>query len=558
MLELCSLDIDNVFSYGKAHVEFKPGLVLLEGRNLDEGAGVSNMSGKTALLESITTALFEKNSRGELKDSLLNVVGKFDMGKIVVGFKVFGDEYEVVYQRGTENRWFLRKGTTEVIEKLWTQMPALIGHVVGMTYDEFMLSSFLEQGRVNRLMEMGDTERKEVFGNWLGLSDLALAREIVKKERKKVEDVLVDLTVRVKQIEEWKKGLVMTREEAEAELRSFEDYLMNFTEAPCSEQEYIKLRSNVLDMCKRYRKAKVLFDYYQLLTKKVEDLRVQHRELTERLKLISGNRCWVCGSSIDGQKLKEGIQQQLVKIDSELSSYESVIKELKERVRILDTFDRKSSLISAWSMRNRIGDVEAWKHAIARRAELRSLLALYDKFDSRSEELDSRIVEYARKKEIVDFWYDGFGPQGIGTLVMERLLKGFNGVLSQYSQWLGWDVRVELKKDKLFVLAKDRWKELKKLEWYSGSERGLISFVLCLGISQWLTLRGIGSNVLILDEVFAPFDAEMRSRLVELLKELSLNKCVIVVTHHDDVKNMVNWDSVWVVEKKNGVSNLVK
>lgn len=557
MLQLKYLGIDGMFSYGEAYVEFKPGLILLEGRNLDEGVGVSNMSGKTALLESITTALFERNSRSELKDNLLNVIGNSDVGRIVVGGTVFGRDWEVVYQRGKEARWYLKKGN-DIVEKLWNQMPGFISSEIGMSYEEFMLSSFLEQGRVNRLMEMGDVERKEIFGNWLGLSCLADARDIVKTERKKVEEVLIDLQARIRQLEEWKSKLVMTKDEAMQSLRVIENYLSSFKEVPRSEEEYVKLRKQVLESCRQYRQARQFISYYDLVLKKIEELKVKQRELESRLGLLSDDRCWVCGSVIDGSKLREEITQQLVKVKVDLESYEKYAIQLKEKVRILDVFDRKASLSSVWKMRKSIGDVDTWKSAIVKKGELVNLLRLYDQFSDQTDEMSRKIEQYRQKKEVMDFWYDGFGPQGIGVLVMDRLLSSFNMVLQQYSRWLGWNVQLELKKDKLSVLAKDRWKELKKLDWYSGSEKGLISFILCLGISQWLLMRGIGSNVLILDEVFAPFDAEMRSRLVELLKELSLKKCVIVVTHHEDVKNMVNWNDVWVVEKRNGISKLVR
>jgi DNA repair exonuclease SbcCD ATPase subunit len=48
-----------------------------------------------------------------------------------------------------------------------------------------------------------------------------------------------------------------------------------------------------------------------------------------------------------------------------------------------------------------------------------------------------------------------------------------------------------------------------------------------------------------------------RERVVELLQWLrGEDRTVVVVTHHDDVKRMVEWDEVWVVERRDGVSEL--
>jgi energy-coupling factor transporter ATP-binding protein EcfA2 len=69
--------------------------------------------------------------------------------------------------------------------------------------------------------------------------------------------------------------------------------------------------------------------------------------------------------------------------------------------------------------------------------------------------------------------------------------------------------------------------------------------------------QGKGTNLLVLDEVFAPLDLVNRERVVELLQWLKgEDRTVVVVTHHEDVKRVVDWDEVWLVEKKDGVSCL--
>ena len=84
----------------------------------------------------------------------------------------------------------------------------------------------------------------------------------------------------------------------------------------------------------------------------------------------------------------------------------------------------------------------------------------------------------------------------------------------------------------------------------------LVGLIVSLGVWSWLNLRGKGTNILFLVEVFAPFDAEMRIRVAELLKDIAKDRCVVVTTHHDDIKNSVAWDKIWVVTKQNGISNL--
>ena len=73
---------------------------------------------------------------------------------------------------------------------------------------------------------------------------------------------------------------------------------------------------------------------------------------------------------------------------------------------------------------------------------------------------------------------------------------------------------------------------------------------------HWLNMKGKGTNVFFLDEIFAPFDSVMRMRIADLLVDIAKDRCVVVITHNEDVKNHLDWDRIWMVEKKNGISNL--
>jgi DNA repair exonuclease SbcCD ATPase subunit len=143
--------------------------------------------------------------------------------------------------------------------------------------------------------------------------------------------------------------------------------------------------------------------------------------------------------------------------------------------------------------------------------------------------------------------------------MLDRALVVFNELMRKYGELLGIDVSFRIgNRGQLEVEVSDGFKSMGELNWWSGSERYAIMLVVMLGLSEFLSYQGKGTNLLVLDEVFAPFDRIWREKLVELLRWLQGGgKTVVVVTHHDDVKRAVDWDEVWIVEREDGVSRLM-
>jgi DNA repair exonuclease SbcCD ATPase subunit len=210
-------------------------------------------------------------------------------------------------------------------------------------------------------------------------------------------------------------------------------------------------------------------------------------------------------------------------------------------------------------MRKRIGDVEEYKKALevvtkAREHE-RQRKVIGDGVDV------SVIKELEWELGTAKMWEKGLSDDGVVAYILEKVLVVFNELLKKYGNVLGIDVEFRIgKRGQLEVEVSDGWKSMSHLNWWSGSEKYLVMLVVMLGISEFLNYMGKGTNLLVMDEVFAPFDMVNRERVVELLKWLQGgDKAVVVVTHHDDVKRMIAdmCREVWVVEKRDGVSRLV-
>jgi len=548
MVKFLSLSIRDLFSYGEADIQFRPGLVLLEGRNLDRD-GSSNMVGKSALWDALATVLWEENSRNQLKDDVVNRLRK--RGRGVVVFERGGvGRVEVEYVRGVDKKWVAKVGG-KVEAYNWDVMKRRVRELVGMSYDEFVLSSWFQQGMMDSFLVKSDGEKKDLFIKWLGLDVFQRLREKVKERRKEVE---VELKVRrdMRDLMAKLEGMEVKEEELRWALGVLERWGNSL---PVSVEEYRKRRKYVLEQVQRWRDALKIEGLVKQLRQVRDELSGKLANIKEKMRYLRDGRCWVCGSEVDTERFVREAKEEMGRLSDVLQQVEGQLKELEAVYVRGKGVDRERLLREVWGMRRKVGNVEEYRRAVEVKAKAdeyaRQKAKLCEVSFSDIEELEWEL-EVARK------WERGLGDDGVVAYVLDKVLGVFNELMRRYSDVVGIDVKFMIgSRGQLEVEVSDGYKSMSKLNWWSGSERYLIMLVVMLGLSDFLMYQGKGTNLLVLDEVFAPLDAVNRERVVELLQWLKgEDRTVVVVTHHEDVKRMVDWDEVWVVEKRGGVSYL--
>jgi DNA repair exonuclease SbcCD ATPase subunit len=548
MVKFLSLSIRDLFSYGQADIQFKHGLVLLEGRNLDRD-GSSNMVGKSALWDALATVLWEENSRGQLKDDVVNRLRKRGSG--VVAFEREGvGRVEVEYVRGVEKKWVARVGG-KVEAYNWDVMKRRVRELVGMSYDEFVLSSWFQQGMMDSFLVKSDAEKKELFIRWLGLDVFQRLREKVKERRKEVE---VELRVRkdMRELMERLKEMEVKEEELRWALGVLERWGNSL---PISVEEYRKKRRYVLEQVQRWRDALKVEGLIKQLRYVRDELSGKVANIKEKMRYLRDGRCWVCGSEVDTERFVREAKEEMERLSSVLRQVEGQLRELEAIYIRGKGVDRERLLKEVWGMRRRVGDVEEYRKAV----EVKAKAEEYERQKAKlREEGFSGIEELEWELDVARRWEKGLSDDGVVAYVLDRVLGVFNELMKRYADVIGIDVVFRIgNRGQLEVEVSDGYKSMSKLSWWSGSERYLIMLVVMLGLSDFLMYQGKGTNLLVLDEVFAPLDLVNRERVVELLQWLKgEDRTVVVVTHHEDVKRVVDWDEVWLVEKKDGVSCL--
>jgi DNA repair exonuclease SbcCD ATPase subunit len=507
------------------------------------------MVGKSALWDALATVLWEENSRGQLKDDVVNRLRKKGSG--VVMFEKDGmGRVEVEYVRGLEKRWVVRVGG-KVEAYNWDVMKRRVSELVGMSYEEFVLSSWFQQGMMDSFLVKSDAEKKELFVRWLGLDVFQRLRDKVKERRKEVE---VELKVKrdMRELMDRLKEMEVKEEELKWALGVLERWGSSL---PISVEEYRKKRKYVLEQVQRWRDALKVEGLIKELRGVRDELSGKVVNIKEKMRYLRDGRCWVCGSEVDTERFIKEAREELDRLSQLLKQVEGQLRELEAVYVRGKGVDRERLLKEVWSMRRRVGDVSEYKKAI----EIKAKAEEYGRQRAKlREEGFSDVERLEWELEVARKWERGLSDDGVVAYVLDKVLGVFNELMRRYGEVIGIDVRFRIGgRGQLEVEVSDGYKSMSRLNWWSGSERYLIMLVVMLGLSDFLMYQGKGTNLLVLDEVFAPLDSINRERVIELLQWLrGEDRTVVVVTHHDDVKRMVDWDEVWLVEKRDGISCL--
>jgi DNA repair exonuclease SbcCD ATPase subunit len=171
------------------------------------------------------------------------------------------------------------------------------------------------------------------------------------------------------------------------------------------------------------------------------------------------------------------------------------------------------------------------------------------------------VFEEERKILYYKWWVDGFKRFQLIEIsnaieLLQERLQFYAGSLFEDRMVIELDVfaQKKTKKEELDFKHEINMRindGLIPLSGYSGGEKQLLSLVLMLSLNDIL-----GFRFLILDEVFGSLDELNRERVIRLLREVSKEKLVLVVTHIDDVKTALEWDRILRVIRRNGSSRL--
>ncbi len=255
--QLEHLEIENLWSYKKASVQFEPGITVIAG---------ANGSGKSSLLESIFFALYGSEARhviGRNLDEILRIGA--DSGSVRLRFLYSGKRYtaEIALRRQGGTVKSERTGCQLVGEdgSVWVGTENVIAEIerfFGMDREGFANCVYVRQGEIDRLIRADRRTREQMLDGLLGLYKIdlfvnprskealralnrclsvleersaRLRQEIDALEREELAQQKAQLTDSMERLQSDLVDLDERRASAHKLLQSYEDSLKQFAQA---------------------------------------------------------------------------------------------------------------------------------------------------------------------------------------------------------------------------------------------------------------------------------------------------------------------------------------
>ena len=154
-----NLHVVNFQSLGDVTFPFPSGLVLIDG--IDEDLGSANGVGKSALMSSITYALYGRTPKNIKSENLI----RNGMKSMSVELEFEGNDNAIIQVKRTRtessSKLFLTINGVKIdgtIKDLEKRIPEL----VGLSFEQFVQTVYVFQGSNKRFISLNDTEKKRI------------------------------------------------------------------------------------------------------------------------------------------------------------------------------------------------------------------------------------------------------------------------------------------------------------------------------------------------------------------------------------------------------------
>jgi len=583
MIHFRKLVLQNFMSYREKTVVplSGQGIVRIEGKNEDDRGAVSNMAGKSTILEGLLWCLFGKTLRGVKHDAVVNRKSKRNC-RVSAVVELDESAFRFIrYRRDSkfQNRLRIFRGDREISFKHEQNAQSKLESILGCDFAAFVNSTVFGgfDGARRQFALLSDSDQKRILDSFLSFEKFELAQERTKELLRKSRENLTETKLALVRAE----GEVSTYREKTATLLAGAKL---FRDKERDERRKLKkqLKAIVLPNVRKYDKEiegaeKRVEDFSTKLNKSNSHSDAARRSLNKLRKQIlswkslTGRKCPTCGqivSGLTGEKLLEHLRADLKEIKRDFkkssalaSKYErrlaygsSVLKDLHRKQQHVrhqhDKLDERRAGILERISRLTPGDPFS--------SQIEEARLQYSKSLSRMLVLKQKSVELTRRIKALSFWEVGFGNKGVKTLVMREILPAMNTKLQEYaSQVFHSPVELEFRPSKttkkgderesFHLHYKSKLNSASYLGESSGGRRRID--ICCLLVFSWLARC---SNLLMVDELLDGLDDSGQRAVLDILT--SQRGSVFVISHNAGIKHSIG--QVWTVRKKHGVSTL--
>jgi len=563
-----SIKANNFFSWEKLEFDFKSGVTLISGENLDDGS--SEGSGKSSIFEALVWCIYGQSSRDVNIDDVIRTGQK----SCIVEVELEDGTYIVRSRK--PNQLYIGHNDSESKEvgKDARETQALINSLIGMSFSTFCNSVYFAQNYSNKFITASQEDKAKIFSE---LQDLSIFDRAGKKTADKLKQIKIDL-ISLSNSYLHKEGISSL---VKGELETFSKLSDNFDSDKLAKldriiessdkihQEYnqaeLELKSitnldSIPDKAKEIEeKQSVLNEIYQKMYH-INQLKAQQHTILE------SNNCPTCGQNIAGMPRPHIDIEDDTHLKEVAITLTEQVETLKEEHQILldknyanDILVMKISHLrdKMKEVSKQVTDIESMNNPYLEKIiELtKSLEKLNKEKVIVKEELDKKTKE----SQYLDFLKEGF--KEIKSHVFKSLLQELNDRTNKYLMNL-FDLPCsitfdniseegEISKIKTTVMLDNQERSLGLL---SGGQFRRVQLAVDFALSDIVSQRSKNPiNIRILDESFKDLSEESMGKVIELLQKMSGS--TVIIEHNSIIKNIVN--NVFKVQLKDGVSSAV-
>ncbi len=254
-MDIAGLQLINFFSHRNTNISLSGGLVGVFGPN---GAGKSSL-----IADAVTWCLWGKARVGGAGDAMISTGQSFC--EVAVTFRVNGQPWKVTRARVRDSKTALDLSSWK--QDRWTDLTgptlkdtqqAIVG-LLGMSYEVFKNSSYIEQGQANSFSNLTPAEAANVILDILQLNRYKqyrkLATEKVSNLSVTINRLLLDINSLTAQLETYKNSGQLHQSKLESQQvvqAQYDTSLYNFTEAESQSRDILETLSKLTSVNMTY------------------------------------------------------------------------------------------------------------------------------------------------------------------------------------------------------------------------------------------------------------------------------------------------------------------
>ena len=347
MIQIKEFGFNNMFSYGED-------VVLKVNERVTQLIG-ANGHGKSSIPTALEELLYNKNSKGLKKSSILNRYAKTPKYSGYVNMLVDGVEYCITKHVASTTKLTLQKDGVDISGHTTTQTYKLIENILGIDFNTFTKLVYQSTDSSLDFLNATDANRKKFLVSLLGLEEYVEAETTIKEALKETKSAVDKAQAATTTVAEWiRNNNDVPKELARVDVPAISSSLAEDLETKVIASSNVEYHNNIvrtnLKAISQHKKLveeripEVEFSKPEMLevgevfqAKKlvVSDLNSDVKSLNKELEKTKAikEHCHVCNSKLDvGNK-----EAMLEVVNAKLSSLHAKLSEATRELQLVQT-----------------------------------------------------------------------------------------------------------------------------------------------------------------------------------------------------------------------------